>query len=159
MSAAVAAKTDLVLADLFDTGLRSGAFDVAWNCGVIEHYQPDEIVAILREMARVTTPGGKIVVAIPNRRSLGVLTAALLGHKTLGRYLRWVPGYRNDTEILYSVRQIRTLIERATGARARVCYAGSPAWTFSPRWLVRFTGWLGKPLGCSFLVFFIVDKR
>jgi hypothetical protein len=88
-----------------------------------------------------------------------VLTAALLGHKRLGRYLRWVPGYRNDTEILYSAGQIQALIHRATGTRARVRYAGSPAWTFSPRWLVRLTGWLGKPLGCSFLVFFVVEKR
>jgi ubiquinone/menaquinone biosynthesis C-methylase UbiE len=44
-----------------------GMFDIVLSLGVVE-YIPDDIAAI-REMARVTKPGGSVIVSLPNRVS------------------------------------------------------------------------------------------
>ena len=54
---------------LEDAGLADGSFDAVTMNHVIEHV-PDP-VATLRECARVTRRGGRVVVATPNTRSLG----------------------------------------------------------------------------------------
>ena len=49
-------------------GVRDGAFDVTWNGGVIEHFTDEGKTELLREMWRVTKPGGLLLVAVPNAR-------------------------------------------------------------------------------------------
>ena len=48
---------------------RDGAFDAAFCKGSIDHF--DDPLAAIAEMARVTRPGGRVVVAVANFESLG----------------------------------------------------------------------------------------
>jgi dolichol-phosphate mannosyltransferase len=64
-----------------------GSFDAAYNLGVLEHFPPDEIHAILRELHRVLKPGGRLLVFWPHRLGLSVLALHALGAvlRRLGR--------------------------------------------------------------------------
>ena len=57
-----------VVADLFHAPFADGAFDVVFNSGVMEHFEPDTLECGLREMARVLRPGGRLVVVVPSAR-------------------------------------------------------------------------------------------
>ncbi|MBM4043628.1 MAG: methyltransferase domain-containing protein [Planctomycetes bacterium] len=50
-------------ASIFSLPFADGAFDVVFNEGVIEHLDYE---AAVREMVRVTKPGGKVVIGVPN---------------------------------------------------------------------------------------------
>lgn len=55
--------------DLFSIDFPDNYFDVVFNEGVIEHFSLDgnpTYKDALKEMVRVTKPGGKIIVAVPN---------------------------------------------------------------------------------------------
>jgi predicted SAM-dependent methyltransferase len=45
------------------------SFDLTFNAGVLEHFTFEERQKALREMSRVTKPGGCVLVAIPNHFS------------------------------------------------------------------------------------------
>ena len=65
-----------VVGDVEALPFRSAAFDAVVSDDTIEHLPDDRAGA--RELARVTAPGGTVVVATPNRRSLDVLRRRLL---------------------------------------------------------------------------------
>ena len=50
--------------DLFNLPFAEGSFDCVWNSGVLEHYTDQEIVAALKEMARVSK--GLVITVVPN---------------------------------------------------------------------------------------------
>jgi ubiquinone/menaquinone biosynthesis C-methylase UbiE len=55
--------------DLFNTNYEKNTFDVVYNEGVLEHFNPKKIRnynSALTEMKRITKIGGKIIVAVPN---------------------------------------------------------------------------------------------
>jgi len=54
-----------VQADAFAIPFSPGSFDLVWNSGFIEHF--DDPVSIVRDMARLTRPGGAVIVLVPNR--------------------------------------------------------------------------------------------
>jgi len=56
--------------DLFNMNFPDKIFDVVFNAGVMEHFDKDGRRKALREMARVTKPGGIVYVAIPNHFSV-----------------------------------------------------------------------------------------
>lgn len=56
--------------DLFDMSFPDNVFDVVFNAGVMEHFDKNGRREALREMARVTKPGGIVYVAIPNHFSV-----------------------------------------------------------------------------------------
>lgn len=53
---------DLLLADLRRLPFADGTFTKAWSLDVLEHLSPDALRAMLREAARVLTPGGELFV-------------------------------------------------------------------------------------------------
>lgn len=59
-----------VLADIREVPLPGGGYDLCWSAGVLEHFSLEEQVRILREMRRLTRPGGKVAVLVPYSRSL-----------------------------------------------------------------------------------------
>ncbi|WP_024833292.1 class I SAM-dependent methyltransferase [Ruminiclostridium josui] len=59
-------KINFITDDAFSKDLNIGQFDVVWNCGVIEHYDWDEAVELIRIMAKHATKGGKVMVTLPN---------------------------------------------------------------------------------------------
>lgn len=54
-----------VHSDIREMQLPDQQFDITWNAGVLEHFEEDEQITILREMMRVTKPGGTIIVLTP----------------------------------------------------------------------------------------------
>lgn len=66
---AQAANVAFEMGDLFKIAYPDNHFDVVFNDGVIEHFALEEspnYIDALREMKRVTKPGGKVVVCVPN---------------------------------------------------------------------------------------------
>jgi ubiquinone/menaquinone biosynthesis C-methylase UbiE len=57
----------LVQEDALATTLPSESFDVVWNGGVIEHFYDSGKILLLRQMYRLVTPGGKVILLVPNR--------------------------------------------------------------------------------------------
>ncbi|OXM85346.1 hypothetical protein CF651_15750 [Paenibacillus rigui] len=54
-----------VLADIREIPLEDDTYDMCWNAGVLEHFGLEEKVRILKEMCRLTRPGGKLIVLVP----------------------------------------------------------------------------------------------
>ncbi|WP_246239636.1 glycosyltransferase [Paenibacillus anseongensis] len=61
---------EFVLADIRKMPIEANKHDLCWSAGVLEHFSLEEKVNILKEMARVTKPGGKVLVLVPYSRSL-----------------------------------------------------------------------------------------
>jgi SAM-dependent methyltransferase len=64
-----------VVGDLENVPFRNGCFDAVVCDDTIEHVPDDRAAAA--ELARVTTAGGRVVVATPNRWSLAIVVAKL----------------------------------------------------------------------------------
>ncbi|GIP25930.1 hypothetical protein J23TS9_10600 [Paenibacillus sp. J23TS9] len=56
---------EFIQSDIRSMPLGDKAYDVCWSAGVLEHFSNEEKVNILQEMARITKPGGHIVVLVP----------------------------------------------------------------------------------------------
>jgi SAM-dependent methyltransferase len=56
---------EMIQGSILGLPFEDAAFDVVWNAGVIEHFKAEEQIQALREMLRVTRPGGRVVVAVP----------------------------------------------------------------------------------------------
>lgn len=151
-------RVHLLQSDAFALPLADATFDLAWNIGVIEHYPEAQILELVGEMLRVTRPGGAVLVGIPNRRSIANLKAALLGSRFGRRWLRFVPGYRFDSEILYSRHRLAGLLEHAFGHPVAISFAGSALWVGAPERLVRWSQRIVRQSPLSFLVFLCIRK-
>lgn len=92
---------EFVVADMFDMPLPSERFDVAFNAGVVEHLTRSDSLAMLSEMARITRPGGWVVVAFPNHFDLRYRIAYL------SRLRSGVWGYPRERVIYSMGREIR----------------------------------------------------
>lgn len=56
------------VADLFQLPFADASFDVVFNSGVMEHFQPELLQRGIVELARVLRPGGRLVVIVPSAR-------------------------------------------------------------------------------------------
>ncbi|MDQ3170859.1 MAG: methyltransferase domain-containing protein [Acidobacteriota bacterium] len=91
-------------ADVRRLPFAAASFDVVYSMGTIEHF--DESEAAVVEMARVLTPGGKLILGVPNRFD-PFLRPVLV-------WLLWVLGhYGYGFEKSYSRRALRRMMERA----------------------------------------------
>jgi dolichol-phosphate mannosyltransferase len=54
-------------ADILDLPFEDASFDGAYNLGVVEHFEGDNLHRLFHELARVTKPGGKVVVFWPHK--------------------------------------------------------------------------------------------
>jgi len=103
---------------------------VVWNGGVIEHFTDEGKVALIREMYRITRPGGLLLIVVPNALDLPFR----LGKWIAERRGKWIFGYEDDL----SEGRFRRLAERA-GLKQVDLSAHNPivGWWFLPygRWL------------------------
>jgi 2-polyprenyl-3-methyl-5-hydroxy-6-metoxy-1,4-benzoquinol methylase len=76
-------------------GFRDGSFDVVWNGGVIEHFSDEGKANLIREMWRVTRPGGLLVITVPNAMDLPFI----LGKKIAQWRGKWIFGYEDDLTV------------------------------------------------------------
>jgi SAM-dependent methyltransferase len=113
---------------------------------VVEHVA--DPVTFVREIARVTRPGGVIALSTPNRFSLaaephvGAWGVGWLPRRWQPAYVRWRTGITYTHVRLLGAREIRGLMARAAGVPAEVEAPPVPAEeiaAFSPRrrWLAR----------------------
>jgi SAM-dependent methyltransferase len=86
-------------------GFRDGIFDVVWNGGVIEHFTDEGKIALIREMYRVTKPGGLLLIIVPNAHDVPFR----LGKWIAERRGKWIFGFEDDL----SEGRFRKLAERA----------------------------------------------
>lgn len=54
-----------LVSDIREMELPEQVYDLTWNAGVLEHFDFNEKVAILKEMARITKPGGTVLILTP----------------------------------------------------------------------------------------------
>jgi SAM-dependent methyltransferase len=80
---------DSVQASILDLPFKDDAFDITWNGGVVEHFEKDQQIQILKEMLRVTKPGGIAIIIVPS--SQGRIYMKAKGHAD--RHKVWQPGY------------------------------------------------------------------
>lgn len=59
-------EAEYVEGSIFATPFPDGTFDVVWNTGVIEHFEPAERRLAVEEMLRVMKPGGTLITINPN---------------------------------------------------------------------------------------------
>lgn len=145
-------------ASLFNMPVDNESFDLTWNVGVIEHYDEEKIEAMIKEMWRTVKDGGFLVIGIPNRKSIPVIKAYILGSNFGRNYLSVLPGYRYDTEKLYSDSEASLIIERAIGKKPVIRYAGSPIWNSASDFLVKFLDSTMQKSMFSFITLFILRK-
>ncbi len=55
---------------MFHIPCADSSHDIVWNSGVVEHYLDDELRAALREMARVSSRDGEVIVIVPYADSI-----------------------------------------------------------------------------------------
>jgi ubiquinone/menaquinone biosynthesis C-methylase UbiE len=101
------AKADrrIVQASILAIPFKDNSFDIAWNGGVIEHFDKGDQVRIIREMLRVTKPGGRVILIAPS--SQASIYAAAKAHADSQR--AWKPGYE------VPMRTFRDLAEEVPG--------------------------------------------
>jgi ubiquinone/menaquinone biosynthesis C-methylase UbiE len=73
-------------------GFKDGVFDVVWNGGVIEHFTDEGKIALIREMYRVTKPGGLLLILVPNAHDWPYR----LGKWIAERRGKWIFGFEDD---------------------------------------------------------------
>jgi len=78
--------TDVTLSAFEETAFPDGSFDFVWSWGVI-HHSPDTIKC-LKEIIRVTRPGGVIKIMIYNRRSLFAFYQWIIYGLLKGKFLK-----------------------------------------------------------------------
>lgn len=54
-------------ADILKLPFADASFDGAYNLGVVEHFEGEDLKTLFKELARVTRPGGKVVVFWPHK--------------------------------------------------------------------------------------------
>jgi len=128
-------RADYCRQDGLRMGFRDASFDVVWNGGVIEHFSDEGKVALIREMWRVTRPGGLLLILVPNALDVPFI----LGKKLAEWRGKWIFGFEDDL----SEPRFRRLASTAGVATAEF-QAHNPVvgWWFLP-WGRAITGRLG----------------
>lgn len=153
-----AKKTDFFEGSVFDLSAFYNEFDLVWNVGLIEHYPKEQIRKIAIEMYRAVKPGGKLFIGMPNKLSIAVLKAALLGSSWARKYLKGISGYRNSTENLYGAEEIQSLLAESLEREVQLSYVGCPLNVGAPSFMVEPTAQLKWARFFRFLVCFTIKK-
>lgn len=133
-------KIKYIQANLFDLTLQNNSYDLVWNAGVIEHYNELEVKSLIEEMARVTKVGGYLIIGVPNPRSLAYKKAAILGSSVGRRWLRFIHGYRNDSEKVYYPEDLRNIVGSVINYKfvdIRTTYVGSCLLRNTPKFIIK----------------------
>lgn len=88
---------DFVVGDARTLPFRSGAFDVAFSNGVLQHFDKGDAKEALAEMGRVTRPGGRVLLQMANsfglRQAYNHARQVLSQERTANFRVRyWTPG-------------------------------------------------------------------
>lgn len=151
-------KVEYIQTEITHLPFENDNFDFTWNIGVIEHYSLEVIKMMINEMLRVTKKGGYVMVGIPNINSMAARKAWLLGTKFGRKYLKFISGYRFDTEIPYKNKQLQKYLAASTKKEVKIEFAGNCLWVNAPHFMVKVTDNYFLKSKYSFLTFFIIQK-
>lgn len=135
-----AENVNFVEGNIFSMPFENKSFDFVWNIGVIEHYQPDDIKSIIREMVRVCDESGIVAAGLPNFYSGPILKAWFL------KIFKIFPGYRLGTENFYKAKIIENIfrdIGRESGKKItyiKTEYFGNPLIMETPEFILKTAG-------------------
>ena len=122
--------------DALKSSVPSDSFDAVWNGGVIEHFFDPGKELLIKEMLRMTRPGGKVIIMVPNAAcwEFQIVQAWLKFRKT------WIYGFEDDM----SPRRLRRMCERL-GISHATTYAFNTVlgWRWLPKIGHRLTRMLG----------------
>ena len=76
-------------ASIIELPFKDASFDFVWSGGVIEHFTLEDQVRILKEMLRVTRPGGSVIVIAPSAEARIYARAKAYADSRNA----WQPGY------------------------------------------------------------------
>ena len=76
-----------IIGNIFHMQVADESFDGVYNLGVMEHFQEQEVIDVLREMSRVIKPSGKLVLFWPPVYGLSVIALHLI-HFVLNSILK-----------------------------------------------------------------------
>lgn len=99
-------------ASIFALPFLSSSFDGAYNLGVIEHFDDEEIGRMLSEMDRILKPSGKLVIFWPHRRGTSVVALKLvrwLANELFGKDIHLHPA---EISLLRSRSHARSALEK-----------------------------------------------
>lgn len=135
--------------------LPDGSFDAVCCFELIEHIYPDQGVALLRSLARLVRPGGRLLLTTPNYRSAWPLIEWALDRS--GK----VPKLADDQHVaFYSHRRLQAAWSAAgwVGQRQHTCCTLAP-------WLAPLSGPLARwvrereaPLACGTLLVHLLRR-
>jgi len=129
-----------IQANLFDLPLQNNNYNLVWNSGTIEHYEKSEAISLIEEMARVTKIGGYLVIGAPNPKSLAYKKAKILGSAFGKRWLKFIPGYRNNSEKDYFPEDLCNIIKSISNYKfENICtiYVGSCLFRSAPKIIIK----------------------
>jgi SAM-dependent methyltransferase len=111
--------TSGVVADLFHMPFPDRSFDCVFNSGVMEHFSPEDISRGFAELARVTKPGGRLIVIVPSSQGRFYVS----GKAHLEATGRWEYGdeYPQDSLMKFGAAcSLQPLRERLIGVRWQI---------------------------------------
>jgi ubiquinone biosynthesis O-methyltransferase len=114
-----------IKADAFRMKFKSESFDVVWNGGVIEHFDDDQKVILLKKMWGLVKPGGVLLITVPNARDLPFM----LAKKILVWRNKWAFGYEDD---LTQKKLIRLIKSAGVSTGQTFAYNPIVGWWFFP---------------------------
>jgi ubiquinone/menaquinone biosynthesis C-methylase UbiE len=104
------APVDLIVGDTLKLPFRTGAFDLVFSQGLIEHFS--DPAPVIREQTRVIRSGGYLLVDVPQRYSLYTLEK-----RRLMRSGKWFAGWETE----FSLSQLSRLLQ-SSGVEPVVSY-------------------------------------
>jgi ubiquinone/menaquinone biosynthesis C-methylase UbiE len=118
-----------IQADLFILPFIDEQFKVCFNLGVMEHFTDDEVIAALKEMRRVTSADGKIVMYWPPKWGPTVLVLHTLSHvlRILGKDK--IQLFPPEINLFQSRRRCARLLARADLIPTRFSYGPGDLFT------------------------------
>jgi ubiquinone/menaquinone biosynthesis C-methylase UbiE len=119
---------ETVRADAMAMPFEDGAFDVAFNAGVLEHFDDAELEKVLSEMIRVVRPGGWVLAFCPNRYNI-----------FYQHLLRKIHEHRYEFERAFSASEMKAWFETRGLSEVRVSGVHvHPAFNYVlPGWLLK----------------------
>ena len=136
---------EAIRGDVFDLPLAEGVADVVLNVEFAQENRPEALDRLLRELARVLRPGGRLVMVWSNRRGLV--------HRLIGPIHRVLERLRGRRSFVLFHHPLAGM--RAAGEGAGLAVHGASA-IFPPAGLRlrRPDGFLASLIGSSFVVVF-----
>ena len=105
------AESLIIQADNFNLPFSDNEFDCVFNLGVMEHFGPDEISAMLTEFRRVLKPSGVIILFWPPVYGLSVVVLRLIHKLIMTLNSSFAPLHPREISLIRSRAQVRRMME------------------------------------------------